>query len=317
MDRISSAVTVLLAAYNGESFIEEQIQSILKQTYSEINIIIYDDCSSDNTLGILNAISSRNDHVRIVHGDINRGAINAFEILLSLVDTEYFCFSDQDDIWDEDKIELLMDRLKRDDLSLVYADMRVVDENLCTISASMWKYSCISPLNSKHPSPYVFRNPVPGCSLLCKKNVLQMALPFPKSIPMHDIWVVACAAKIGSIGYINKSLQSYRQHGRNELGAVSYSRKGFFTRVAKRGGSIYSYLGYRFKRREVILASLTSRFGYSVETTLLLFAIKSPAIFRVFLFPIYIATLYFYCSNLGLRQIIIEATLNIFPRKST
>ena len=106
MDINCEKIAVLMAAYNGQKYIEEQVYSILSQTYSNIELIILDDCSTDNTYQILEKIAASDSRVTIFRNKKRKGVNRTFEKLLRHAKTTFFCFSDQDDVWDKDKIEV-------------------------------------------------------------------------------------------------------------------------------------------------------------------------------------------------------------------
>ena len=136
-------IDILLATYNGEKFVKEQIESILNQTYENFNLIISDDASTDNTLNILEEYEKKDTRIKVFKKEKNKGLIDNFEFLLKNVTSDYFMFSDQDDIWKKDKIEKSINKLKEESLGLVYTDLEIVDEKLNVIYPSYWKYKQI------------------------------------------------------------------------------------------------------------------------------------------------------------------------------
>ena len=98
-------VDILLATYNGEKYLSEQIDSILSQSFKEFRLLISDDCSTDNTRKILEKYASKDNRIKIYFQKQNLGVIKNFEFLLKKVENKYYMFSDQDDIWKEKKIE--------------------------------------------------------------------------------------------------------------------------------------------------------------------------------------------------------------------
>ncbi len=132
-------IDVLMATYNGEKYLKEQIESILNQTYKNIQLIISDDCSTDGTREILKQYE-QNDKIKIFYQEKNLGYIKNFEFLLKNVENELYMLSDQDDVWKEEKIEKSVEKLKTENLDLVFGDLEVVDENLNTIYESFNEY---------------------------------------------------------------------------------------------------------------------------------------------------------------------------------
>ena len=98
-------IDVLLATYNGEKYLKEQIDSILNQTYQNIHLIISDDCSKDETQKILKEYKEKDDRITVYIQEQNLGYIKNFEFLLEKVESDYYMLSDQDDVWLPEKIE--------------------------------------------------------------------------------------------------------------------------------------------------------------------------------------------------------------------
>ena len=136
---MQNKVDILMATYNGEKYVKEQIDSILNQTYKNIQLIISDDCSTDSTRDILKQYE-QNERVKIYYQEKNLGYIKNFEFLLKHVENDVYMLSDQDDFWKEEKIEKSLEKLENENLDLVFGDLEVVDENLNTICPSFNKY---------------------------------------------------------------------------------------------------------------------------------------------------------------------------------
>jgi glycosyltransferase involved in cell wall biosynthesis len=219
-------VSVVMAVYNGESFLRQQIESILNQDYSNLEIIVVDDNSTDNSPGIICEYQKVDSRIRIHKTPVNKGAIATFEYGLLLARGEYVVLSDQDDIFDKDKISTLLDAFEEHpDADLVHSDLRLIDENNKIITYSMWKYQNITTKNGKPFRQLLYVNFVTGCSCMIRKRLLISALPFPSNCIVHDWWlaVIASSERNGGIFRINKPLVSYRQHTANVIGSHSGS----------------------------------------------------------------------------------------------
>ena len=121
-------VDVLLATYNGEKYLKEQIDSILEQTYSDFRLLISDDGSTDDTRKILEEYKNKDSRIQVFFQESNLGVVKNFEFLLKKVESKYYMFSDQDDIWKSEKIEKSLNKIQSDNCDLVYSDLEVVDE---------------------------------------------------------------------------------------------------------------------------------------------------------------------------------------------
>ena len=176
-------VDILLATYNGEKYLKEQLDSILSQTYGEFRLLISDDSSTDNTKKILEEYTKKDKRIIVFCQEKNLGVIKNFEFLLNKVENDYYMFSDQDDIWKENKIEQSIKYLEEKNADLIYTDLEVVDENLNVIYSSYWKlkgfYNKVKKYNN-FESLYL-NNFVTGCTILSKKELIKEVLPLPNT----------------------------------------------------------------------------------------------------------------------------------------
>ena len=220
-------IIVLLSTYNGEKYLKEQLNSLFSQTYKDFEIIARDDVSSDKTLEILKSYD-----VKIIESTQNLGAKKSFSTLLEYAlqnsDSEYFMFCDQDDVWNHNKIEKTLAKMKEleafygnEKPLLIHTDLEVVDENLGTISNSMWEYEYILPKCNSF-NRLLIQNTVTGCTMMINRKLALKSLDIPKEAIMHDWWIGLVASYFGKIGYINASTIKYRQHGNNTIGAKGH-----------------------------------------------------------------------------------------------
>ena len=128
-------IDILLATYNGEKYLKEQIDSILNQTYKNIRIIISDDCSTDKTREILQEYEKKDERISVYYQKQNLGCVKNFDFLLQKVENKLYMLSDQDDIWLPEKIEKSVKTLEKENADLVFCDLEIVDEELKTVLA--------------------------------------------------------------------------------------------------------------------------------------------------------------------------------------
>lgn len=220
-------IEVLLAAYNGERYVKEQIDSILNQTCQQFHLTAADDGSQDGTADILDDYEKRYPgKVRAARFDSpSRSAQGNFFRLLGQTEEEYVMLSDQDDVWIPEKIELTLERMKemeehcgKDTPILVHGDLSVVDEQLRVIHPSMRHYQKLSPGHTKLRH-YLVENNITGNTVMINRALLALLKTAPRDCCMHDWWMGLVAASFGKISYIEKPLTLYRQHGNNQLGA--------------------------------------------------------------------------------------------------
>lgn len=226
---MSDKVDILVATYNGEKYLKEQLDSILSQTYNNIQIIISDDNSTDGTKTILKQYES-DDRITIFYQETNLGYIKNFEFLLSKVESALYMLSDQDDIWLPEKVEKSVEKLQTENLDLVFGDLEVVDESLNTIYASFTDYMKISRKIKNELGSYKLQylyNCMTGCTILSKKSFLDKILPLPNNSKymVHDYWIGLVVSLYGKIGFLETPYIKYRQHGNNQIGTGKESYK--------------------------------------------------------------------------------------------
>lgn len=226
-------IQVLLASFQGASYIREQLDSILGQTVPDIQILVSDDGSTDGTREILKRYEEQYPG-RVVcqhrteagaygnrEGRIPAPAMNFFW-LMSQADGDYVLLSDQDDVWDLKKVEKLLEKMReieKDGLpALVFSDMEVTDSRLEKISSSFFTYSRCKPRRLSLAELLV-ENPVTGGALMMNRPLVELASRIPQACFMHDWWIALCASCFGRIVCVPEPLSRYRQHGGNSLGA--------------------------------------------------------------------------------------------------
>lgn len=208
-------VSVVLATYNGERFLPKQLESILSQTYKNLEVIAVDDCSTDNTVEILKSFAANDKRIKLVVNDKNVGYVRNFENGLKLSTGAFLAPSDQDDVWQADKIERLLAEIE--DNEIVYANSELIDSDDKSLGK---KLSDIKRLLSFDDClTYAIGNTAPGHGMLIKKELADRCYPFPQMIP-HDYWLGFVATCAKPIKYIDIVLVQYRQHTQNVFGAV-------------------------------------------------------------------------------------------------
>jgi len=216
-------VDILLATYNGEQYLREQLDSIMCQTYSNFRLLISDDSSSDSTKEILEEYVEKDKRIIVFSQEKNLGVVKNFEFLLKRVENKYFMFSDQDDIWNENKIEKSIKVIEETKSDLVYSDLEVVDSSLNVTYSSYWKlkgfYKKIVKYNN-FESLYL-NNFITGCTMLSKKEFIDEVLPLPNTSKfiLHDYWIPLILSQKHKITYIEEPLIKYRQHKNNKVGS--------------------------------------------------------------------------------------------------
>jgi glycosyltransferase involved in cell wall biosynthesis len=229
-------VDILLATYQGADYIEDQIKSILLQTYPHFHLWIRDDGSSDQTLSILNKIIQTYPYkITLIPERENLGIKGNFSKLLEHSPAPYVFLADQDDYWLPNKIELSLECMRALELIhgknlplLVHSDLTVVEKNLTEIASSFWQYAHLDPIHVTL-NRLLAQNIVTGCTMLMNRRLVNLACPIPEKAIMHDWWIALVAACFGHIDYVKQPTLLYRQHGLNDTGAKPYGFLKFFT----------------------------------------------------------------------------------------
>lgn len=219
-------VDILLASYNGEKYIAEQIESIINQTFEDWFLYIKDDCSSDGTLDIVNEYETKyKDKIKVIKSDKPSGsAKNNFFSLLQYSKSDYVMTCDQDDIWLPEKIELAYKKMMETENEyenipiLIHSDLKVVDENLNIISNSLFKLQNLDSTRDKINNLLV-QNIVTGCTVMVNRKLLSYTTNIPEKAVMHDWWMALIASCLGKIVFIETPTILYRQHDLNSVGA--------------------------------------------------------------------------------------------------
>lgn len=226
-------IAILLSTYNGEKYISDQLKSILNQSYTNWKLYIRDDESFDDTKNIIsNFISLYPNKIFIINDNLGKlNSAKSFMTLLENVESDFYMFCDQDDIWVYNKIELSLGKiLNLEKLygkvpTLVFTDLIVVDENLNVINSSLWNYSKIDPEHIRNFYKLATNSSVTGCTIIINDLLKKSSLPIPSRLIMHDWWLGLLACRLGVIDYITTATVQYRQHSLNVLGAEPTSVK--------------------------------------------------------------------------------------------
>jgi len=260
-------VGVVIATYNGEKFLNEQLQSILSQTKKPEKIIIVDDCSTDGTKNIVDEIMKKFPELFVfIENERNLGVTKTFEIGISACKNDYIALCDQDDIWMPNKISELFTLLeKNEDAKLCFHDLALIDEQGNQLGRNFWEAAPKSlPVtgNTARKRLADLEGIVPGCSMFFASDLKNIILPMPESRwILHDWWISAitffCANPIPLRG---EPLAFYRLH-ENQTGGIP-------TTVKKKKNRTNKINLYNKTKREIkrILNSKESRIIKKVET---------------------------------------------------
>jgi len=232
-------ICILLASYNGEKFIGDQIESLLAQTYTNWRLFIRDDGSIDQTVSIIKKYAQKDKRISIIEDDKkNLGSCQNFATLYQLTRDRfsYIMFCDQDDYWLPFKIEetlLHMQHLEQQQKKtfpfLVYTNFQYTDQHLKEIkSKKNFETTKVSNLGFAH---LLAQNPAYGCTMMMNKSLADIINQIPAKAENHDYWVALVASALGKISYLNRQTILYRQHSNNI--STNYDSNSFVKRLKR------------------------------------------------------------------------------------
>ena len=209
-------VSVVLCTYNGMAFIDDQVKTICNQTYTNLEIIIVDDHSTDGTYEKLKTHSAKDPRIRLFQNEKNVGFNLNFNRACSLTTGSYIAIADQDDVWELNKIEVLLNEIDRDEnIVLVHSiSARFEKDNKPSIKS----VRLVDYFEGNDVKKFFMFNSISGHNMLARKRLIEAALPFPSTV-YYDWWLAAIACSIGEISHVNKILVWHRMHETNATGA--------------------------------------------------------------------------------------------------
>ncbi len=229
MNLEKSTVEILLATYQSEAYLREQIDSILNQTDTNWQLLIHDGGSTDSTLEIVRLYEQKYPHKIHLLGSCRASACRNFSQLLEAATAELVMLCDHDDVWLPEKIALTRKKFIEETNQcgsntplLVFSDLTIVDQNLKMIFPSLMNYSNLSPhrLTLQH---LLVQNVPHGNTMMINSALCRLVHPIPMKAVMDDNWISLTAAAFGRIAYLNQTTVLYRQHDCNIFGASCYS----------------------------------------------------------------------------------------------
>ena len=230
-----------MATYNGECFLREQIDSILKQLDDDDELIISDDGSTDKTLDIIREYND--NRIKLLYNNQHNYTSN-FENALRHAKGDYIFLSDQDDIWEDNKVAITLSYLKKYDF--IVSNATIIDRNNSIISNSRNSNFLIGTGFLRN----IIKTYYLGCCMAFKRKVLNVALPFPtnRSLCYHDAWITVVSELLFKTHVCNECLIRYRIHENNVSSGSVGITNSFFKMFA-----IRLYLFYSILRRWIAL----------------------------------------------------------------
>lgn len=233
-------VSIALCTYNGAAYLAEQLDSLIAQSYKNIEIVAVDDCSADGTYDLLSKYAAQYAFIKVSRNENNLGFIGNFERAVKLCTADFIALCDQDDIWHPDKIALQLEAMG--DNVLIYHDSEFIHADGTAMNKRM--SDVLNLYRGDRPETFLFFNCVSGHAVLMKKELLDFALPLKEGY-FHDWWLAYVATNIGRIDFLPQCLVKYRQHDKSDTNILGIARdkdKYKFSSVSKLQ-RIHNWLG--------------------------------------------------------------------------
>lgn len=219
-------ISIAMTTFNGEKYLKEQVDSILNQTITDFELIICDDCSTDSTFQILQEYTENDSRIKLYQNEKNLGFKKNFEKAISLCSGDYIALSDQDDVWSNTHLELLLNNIENS--VLICANAMIIDGKNEKIGY-MKQSDFFVPADSDMQFLQLMHcNVAQGCTILFKRELVDKVIPIPDEHKYHDYWIAVVASILGKITYIPDAVVFYRQH---ECTVTANSNVRFLTRV--------------------------------------------------------------------------------------
>lgn len=225
--REKNNVHIVMATYNGEKYLQEQMDSLLSQTYADITVEVCDDGSCDKTPEIVKQYADRDERVSLYMNEKNQGYVKNFLSGIRRKEAQYTMLCDQDDIWYKDKVEVTLCAMREAEAKygdvpiLVYTDAMNYDSKT---KSEQGRFHANSHLQVKKvDTPHLFmENKCIGCTVMINHSLAAYIEKIPEEIRVHDWWLALIAAHFGKIVYVDQPTLYYRQHSGNMIGGDTY-----------------------------------------------------------------------------------------------
>ncbi|HTO16414.1 MAG TPA: glycosyltransferase [Edaphocola sp.] len=237
-------ISIAMATYNGEKFLREQLDSILVQSWTNFELIICDDCSTDKTTEIIAEYQKKDARIKFFQNTVNLGFKKNFERIITLCTSDFIALCDQDDIWTIDHLKILYENIGDNDC--IGANSLIVNEKGISQNKTLLEYWPIHILPENADDLFyheLYSNMIQGSTSLIRSSLIKKALPIPENIKYHDYWFALIAGLNGGTKYISDVILMYRRHSNNasayqlfsiinavkDLYKFSKSRKDFYS----------------------------------------------------------------------------------------
>lgn len=269
-------IAILLAAYNAEKYLVEQLDSLLVQSNSDWTLYIRNDGSKDNTQSIIDVYVGKypDKIIQIDRGGGNLGCRNNFFRLLEIVESDYYMFCDADDVWLSQKVELSYNYLKKKEQLypnkpiLVHCDAVICDEHLNQIAASFWQTTGINPDKFVKYNYIAVCCTIGGAKSIFNKAAKATVFPLANNTFIFDYWLAMNVAKQGYIFPLQKPLILYRQHSGQTLGVTVGTKNAIGCKLSKIGKLLKLYRAEARLLKSIGYGPTIKYYWYKVVTIL-------------------------------------------------
>ncbi len=208
-DKSLPLISIALCTYNGEKYLEKQLTSILSQTYSNLEVVVVDDGSTDGTEDLIVKYAATDDRIKFFKNDVNLGFNKNFERAISLTTGDFIAISDQDDVWAKEKIAALHENIS--DNWVIFSNSELVDEKGEALGGRLLEQVDLNNVSYKN---FLYINQVTGHTSLFSRDFLDYYLPIPVK-GYYDWWMGFVAAYHGKIVYLDEVLTMHRVHSQS------------------------------------------------------------------------------------------------------
>ena len=214
-------ISIAICTYNGEAYLQQQLDSFAVQTVLPDEIVVCDDCSADSTGEILKNFAEKSEFpVKLYFNEQNLGYVKNFEKAIGLCAGDIIVLSDQDDVWMPEKLEVIKEKFADSRVGYLFADAEIVDENLNPLGKTMWQFLDFDSTTQKKIADgeifdyFISRGCFYGSSAAFRSKFRDLILPIPNNIAYaHDNWTAMMIAAVAKCEIVDKCLIKYRQHG--------------------------------------------------------------------------------------------------------
>jgi glycosyltransferase involved in cell wall biosynthesis len=220
-DSFEMTVSVCMATYQGERYVEKQLRSILAQLGANDEVIVVDDCSRDRTVEVIESVAD--PRIRLFRNPVNRREVYSFGRAIEIATGDIVFLSDQDDVWLPGRVRLMIDRLQKSDAALITSNFEWMDADERPLDVA---FDGVSSTASAHhfrniADIFIGKTNYFGCAMAFKRELIRLIAPIPSYVESHDLWIALAANQIGSNLHIDDKTLRKRRHESNTTRTIS------------------------------------------------------------------------------------------------